>query len=165
MRVFGIIVLGLIVWTSCKQTPKVAYADSQLLFESFTLTEELTTQLEAKKMASKISLDSLKIELVELKKKIEEVEVPTEEAIKKHQLLYNELVTKEKAFNEAHERLAEQYDEQIMKQLNGYIKAYSEEQELDLLLGAGNGNLLYAKNGMDVTPALITYSNTKYKGK
>lgn len=165
IRVFGFILLVAIVFTSCGDSPKVAYANSKQLFDGFDLTEELTTKLEAKKMASQLSLDSLKIELVALKKEIEGVEEPGGALVKKHQLLYTELVSKEKSFSEAHERLAEQYDEQIMKQLNEYIKAYSKEQEYDLLLGSGNSNLLYAKEGMDVTQAILTYSNLKYQGK
>lgn len=141
MRRFGFILLVVLVLTGCGDSPKIAYANSKQLFDGFDLTEELTTKLEAKKMASQLSLDSLKIELVELNKEIEGAEVPNEILIKKHQLLYKELVSKEKAFFEAHERLAQQYDEQIMKQLNEYIKSYSKEQEFDLLLGSGNSNL------------------------
>ncbi len=165
MRLLGIILLGVVFLSSCGKAPKIAYANNKELFDGFELTKELTAKLEEKKIASQLVLDSLKLELVSLKKQIESLEEPDAAMLKQHQLLYNEYLTKETSFSESHEQLAIQYDEQIMKQLNEYIKLYGEEQELDLLLGAGDGNLLYAPKGIDVTQGLINYSNSKYQGK
>ena len=165
MKIVGVILFIVVLLSSCGDSVKVAYANNNELFESFELTIELTKKLEGKKIASQLTLDSLKFELIELKKKIEVGETPNEGLMKNHQLLYNELLTKEKVFASSNEQLAEQYDEQIMKQLNEYIKNYAKEEHINVLLGSGDGNLLYAEEEMDVTKDLIKYSNLKYSGK
>jgi outer membrane protein len=165
MKLVGIFLFTVVFLSSCGDSIKVAYANNNQLFNGFELKIELTKKLEVKKVASQLTLDSIKFELVELKKKIEITEVPNEGLIKNHQLLYNEYLTKEKSFIRSNEQLAQQYDEQIMKQLNEYIKNYAKEQHINVLLGVGDGNLLYAEDNMDITDDLIKYSNLKYNGK
>lgn len=165
IKITGIVFLIVLSLFSCGDSVKVAYANNKQLFNGFELTIELTKKLEVKKVASQLTLDSIKFELVELKKKIEFTETPNESLIKNHQLLYNEYLTKEKSFMSSNEELAQQYDEQIMKQLNEHIKNYAKDQKISVLLGSGDGNLLYAEEGMNVTDDLIKYSNLKYSGK
>ena len=115
MKLVGIFLFIVVALSSCGDSIKVAYAYNNQLFNGFELKIELTKKLEAKKVTSQLTLDSIKFELIELKKKIEITETPNEDLIKNHQLLYNEYLTKEKSFMSSNEQLAQQYDEQIMK--------------------------------------------------
>jgi len=49
--------------------------------------------------------------------------------------------------------------------LNQYIKEYGESKQYKVVLGTqGNGNVMYAQKGIDITAEVLIYSNEKYEG-
>jgi outer membrane protein len=86
--------------------------------------------------------------------------------IKLFQIRKQDYLSKEKQFDEDDQRLAEQYSQQIWKQINQYVSDYGKENNFSFIYGAsGNGAIMYAQDKYDVTIELTSYINEKYKGE
>ena len=54
----------------------------------------------------------------------------------------------------------------IVNQFNTYVEKYAKDEGYDVVLGATlSGNILYAKDAIDITPQLIEGLNDTYKSK
>jgi outer membrane protein len=63
-------------------------------------------------------------------------------------------------------KIKNEYQEQIWKQLNQYIREYGEQNGYSFIHGAmGNGNLMYAAESKDLTKDILAFCNKRYAGK
>lgn len=148
-----------------KKETHIAYVDNMKLFNEFVLKKELENDLKKKEIVWKAQLDSMRIQINLLGKRIE-AEKLSKEAIEQFEFTRQQYLAKEQQFTEDNEKTAKQFNEQIWKQLNNYVKVFAKENEYDLVLGtSGEGNLMYAHEQLDVTDAAIAFVNQKYKGK
>ena len=91
------------------------------------------------------------------------------EVVDKH----HEIIDLEKVFNTMKQRTNNKLDsirftlkEPIYKDVNQYIKNYSEENGYDYVLGnLGNGNIMYGNNIYDITLEVIDGINVAYNKK
>lgn len=149
---------------SFKNTKKVGYITTLKVFEEFKLKKELESEFKKVQIARQTYLDSLKLNLQSLGMRLEknhdnETIVRFDEAKKMY-------LMKERQFTEENENVYNSYTEQIWKQLNQYMEDYGKENKYDYLFGAsGQGNIMYASEGEDVTKEIIEYVNNKYVGK
>lgn len=61
--------------------------------------------------------------------------------------------------------LTGKYDEQILNQLNQYVKDYAKEEGYDIIYSAdGSGAIMAASDDMDITDKIVAYLNERYKG-
>lgn len=78
----------------------------------------------------------------------------------------NYILRKKKSFEEDNEKMVKQYDENIIKQLNQYVKDYGEKNKYQFIYGAdGSGNLMYADSTYDLTKKIIEYVNERFNGE
>ncbi|HYG53227.1 MAG TPA: OmpH family outer membrane protein, partial [Flavobacteriales bacterium] len=71
-----------------------------------------------------------------------------------------------KVYDEENQKVNADYDAQIIKQMNIYIKEYGDANGYDMIFGSlGNGTVMQAQASMDVTEPVIKYINKKYAGK
>ncbi len=145
------------------QEKKVAYIQNAQVYTSFEMTKELDAQLEQYVTSKSAVLDSLELRLQFLAKSIEQTN--DESQMQQFVELKQQFNYLEEDFYKGHEQLRAEYHEQITTQMNEYIKSFGEEGQYDYLFGAnGNGNLMYASEGEDVTAEVIAFINEKYKG-
>lgn len=145
---------------------KIAYIDSMKLYNEYAGKKELEKKYEDQKSRKQAYLDSLFLDLQYIEKNMAEVAKPTVEQLDKY-------ATKKRVFNQLTENferdnkeLEAKYLDVIWQNLNQYIKDYSKSKKYDYVLGAnGTGNLMYAKEGNDITKEIIEYANQKYAGK
>ena len=63
-------------------------------------------------------------------------------------------------------RMDKEYFSTVWTHLDEYIKVYGEESKYKIIFGVkGEGNIVYAKQGMDLTDDVIEFVNRKYEGK
>ena len=130
---------------------KIGFVKLNRLYDGFTYKQELEKELERVQRLRTAQLDSLKLGL----------ERDSEGFRTKREDFYRI----QERYSEEQQVLVREYDQKIWKQLNQYISDYGKAEGFDLLLGAdGNGTLMYAEEGMDVTEALSTYVNKRYQG-
>lgn len=142
--------------TGSKQA-KAGYINNSELYHAFEFKKELEGQLKNVQSMRKSKLDSLGLLIQASQGKASQEQVIA---------LQREYMMKRDEFESDNQRLAEQYDEQVWKQLNEYIQTYGKEKGYAFIYGAsGNGSLMYADPGFDLTKELIEYSNIKFQGK
>ncbi|MBL7930625.1 MAG: OmpH family outer membrane protein [Bacteroidia bacterium] len=145
-----------------KSEKKIGYVTTAKVFDGFKLKKELEGKYKRVQIARQTFLDSLKLNIQEIALKSTSTKSENERLneLRKVYLLKEEQVNKE------NQRLYDEYNEQIWKQLNQYMADFGKENNYDYVLGAsGQGSIMYAKESNDATTAMIEYVNKKYNGK
>lgn len=79
------------------------------------------------------------------------------------ELLYKQ---KEELFYQESVELKKKYNSLIIERINQYIFEYGEKEGLFIILGAnGDGNIMYAKESIDITDEVLSYINERYEGE
>lgn len=144
---------------------KTGFIKNTDVYNAFDLKKELEIKLTQVKNQRKAILDSLVMELKMISTDLQYGKSKEEREIKKFEYKKEEYLTKQSEFEEDTERLAEQYTQQIWKQINQYVTDFGKEQDYAFIHGAsGDGSLMYAKDNFDLTEEMIIYVNLKYKG-
>jgi len=144
---------------------KTGYVLINDLYSKFELRKEYTQKFERTKNERQKILDSLAINLRILANQIQQEKMKNKERIDTYNYKREDFLQKQKTFDEDNAQLIKQYDEQILSQLNQYVKEYGERNGYDYIFGNdGNGSLMYAYESDNVTPHVLAYINTKYQG-
>ena len=155
------IVIGSVAWNEYR-SKKIAYVSTTNLYDGFTLKKELEDKYKKTQLTRQTLLDSLKF-------KIQALSIKGKDMTDEDKIRFNDLqrsyLYKEKEFNDENDLAAQQYSDQIWKQINQYVADYGKENGYDYLLGAtGQGNIMFAKEKEDITKEVLDYINKKYSG-
>lgn len=142
-----------------KNQTKVVYVNTNELFSSFKMTNEIDKEVKDIEAIRKHYLDSI----TDILKKFESgIEKPDE---KRFNYLKNDYLEKRMKYSDELSRIKQAGVEKIWKQINQFVADYGKEKDLDIILGAnGQGSLMYAKDKINITKELIDYTNLKYSG-
>jgi len=158
-------VIGGIYWTISSEKRSIAYVDNMRLFNEFALKKELEKDLNRLENTSKSQLDSMRIQIELLARKIE-TEKTSRETQERFEFTRQQYLAKEEQLRLNNENSAKRFNEQIWNQLNAYVKEFAKNNNYQIVLGtSGDGNIMYAAEELDVTEKAIAYVNQKYKGK
>lgn len=144
--------------------PKIGYVVIQEVFNDFELKKELQKKLENVKNYRQKIVDSLRIDLTILSKKVQtNTATPVEnDLFERKKLEYNQ---KLQIFEEDNTVLTKQYDQEIITQLNQYIKDYGKKNDFDLIQGNNSdGTLMYGKEEFNLTKQVSAFINERYTG-
>jgi outer membrane protein len=145
----------------CKE--KYGYIDLNTVYTEFTLSKKLEKERDLVVNSRQGILDSLKLQLNQLSKQFQ-FKVDSNQ-IQFFNQKREEYYYKEQQFIEDNQSLLMKHDEQIMKQLNVYIKDYGKEKGYKFIFGAtGNGTLMYAEEDANISKDVLSYVNEKYEG-
>jgi outer membrane protein len=146
--------------------PQTAYVNINLLYNSFSLKDELEKKLTKTQKEREKILDSLEVELKVLSKKIQLENQKNAQDINAFLLKKENFSLKEQQFNEDGEAQAEEYKTQIWKRLKQYVNEYGKKKGYDFILGMDEGyTLLYSDEGKNITEEVKSYVNERYSGK
>ncbi len=150
-----------------QRSKKTAWVDLPRLFNEFEYKKELEKNFVKSEEARKKITDSLELELQLIYKGFEnqkENEIsPGKKA--EFQVKRENYLRKKEQYNQDNAQMKSEFNAQIYKQLNQYVKDYGKENDLAVVLGAeGSGIVLYGNEENDLTEILIGYVNDKYKG-
>lgn len=147
------------------QTPKIGYIDLVKVYNEFDLKKEKEKDLKQIETGQNKVLDSLKLNLELIKRNY--ISTGGNDTLKNDYIMYlKNYETKSNEFEIIKDKLVQDFDDAIWKQLNQYIKDYSKEKGYDLMLGAnGSGAVMYANPAYEISDDVIKYTNEKYNGK
>lgn len=136
----------------------IRYINTASLYSSFTLTKQLLADFSSKAKGEENTIDSLLVRLNYFQK---------DEAHKKEYLqLQQELSNKQVIYRKWAEASAREIEQVVWKQLNQYLRNYGKAHAYSIILGTqGNGNILYTKEGLEITEDVIKFVNQQYEGR
>lgn len=144
----------------------IAYINTAEVYNEFTLKKELETKLNDVQTRRKTILDSMKISLQGLTMRMEQQTKLSEKEMNEFNQIRQQYMRTEQEFDEDNQALANQYSEQIWKQLNQYISDFGKEHNYKYILGTnGEGVVMYADESENITSQVKEYVNSRYGGK
>lgn len=160
----GIVSVALL-YSYTPSAEKTAFIDINKIFSEFTLKKELEMQLTKVKDARKTVIDSLELELKLLSKQIQTEQQKNSKNIVLFEIKKEEYLQKKQQFDSDLDAISKQYDNQIITQMNQYVKDYGNKHGYTYIFGAdGSGFLMYSKEQKDITEDVKKYINNRYKG-
>lgn len=161
--VIPVLLIGLGAYWLKQNSKKIGYVNNSFIYDGFKLKKELETKYNNVQLARQNLLDSIKfkIQYISLKGKL---------ISENDRIIINDLqrsyLTKEKEFNRDNQLTADEYSNQIWKQINQFISDYGKENNFDYILGAtGQGNIMYSDEKNDISKDVLNYINNKYAGE
>lgn len=149
---------------------EMVYVDSNKLLENYPGMQAARQEFKQKAAVWQSNIDTLKSELdAEIKKH----EAEKARMSKKEKTLSEELIqTKRKQFVDYQKGIQQksqqedyQMTEQILSEVNLFIEEYAKQKGYEIILGANNsGNIVYAKDHIDITEELQKALNDRYQG-
>ena len=163
----GILILNtlgiLVIAYFCFIKQNQVYIDNISVFKQFDLTKEL------EKKKEEILTKRVQI-LVGMENKLDDIRVKIESnandklLLKEYSDLSNEYVSIKKDFEQENLQISTKFDNEIWTQLNQYIKDYGIQNNYILIFGvSGQGNIMYANDGLDATEAASTHGRGAYR--
>jgi outer membrane protein len=163
-----ILLAGIIAWQLYQYFTryKTGYVVISEVYSGFEMKKEMEKEYLATKNARDKILDSLELKIKLIQSKVEGKTIIKETDTAGYQDLITEYVLKDKTFDEDNTALSEKYDEQIITQLNQYVKDYGEAYHYTYIFGTGgNGTLMFADENENITEDVTKYINEKYNGE
>lgn len=143
---------------------KNAWVDVKKIYNDFSLKQELEKKYKQVETERKNILDSLELDLNIMARELNKIKL-SDAQIKEFELQKERYLYKKQQFTQENEQTQQTYNEQILTQLNQYVKDYCKTKDYDFVFGAdGNGSLMYSKETKEITAEVIVYINNKYKG-
>jgi outer membrane protein len=166
LNALSIFIIAFVMFLYNKSTEKkIAYVKTTELYDGFQMKKELETKYVNVEKARKNILDSLELELKLMSKKLDSQAKPEERLVNEFEGKKENYFMKKKQWEEDNTAMANQYTQQIMKQINQYVDAYGKEKHYTYILGAdGSGVILQADESLNLTQDILKYINLKYKG-
>ncbi|MCI5055974.1 MAG: OmpH family outer membrane protein [Flavobacteriales bacterium] len=157
-----VMLLAYVIYDRTTQ-PKYAYIDIEMVFNEFNLQKELSLKFDAFKNSAQNEMDSLEAIAQSIYARIQQ---DPSDQLKKDFNYSREVYLKTKAEKEQKiEELTEQYDQQIINQINQYVEDFGKENNYTMILGTnGNGTVMYSDSSKNITKKVIQYLNNKYDG-
>lgn len=162
-----IFIISAVTFYSCGANKNsVGVVDLPSLYSSFDYQKELNSEFEKMKENVNLTKDSLTRSIQSFEKSLLSSE-DYSEADKNiyFERTYTEYLNEQNYLDYQLDSIANDFSAKVWKQLNSYLAEYGEENEYDVIIGMqGNGNVMYAKEGVNITEDVITYANSKYNG-
>ena len=160
----GIITYLVLTALSTDSNGKEVYVVTGELHQNFDYQKELneeyllfksTKEEEVKKFAESLNMLKVKIESQDY----------SEQELYDYQVGLNRLQIAQQDLNQELTNLNGEYNAKIWEKLNVFVKSYGNENDCSIIFGAdGDGNIMYAKDMLNVTEEVTIYCNQKYKG-
>ncbi|MEM6720936.1 MAG: OmpH family outer membrane protein [Bacteroidota bacterium] len=154
-----------------KSSNELVYVDVNKLLEGYKRTEVVRKDLQEKTTLLKTNIDSLVADFQNQLKLYEKDRVAMSE---KEQKLQEELLSgKQQQINSYRQSVQKQFQQEdqkatqtVINDINDYVNEYGKKHGYRIIFGAGgNGNIMYAENGTDLTEAVLEGLNTEFESK
>tara|TARA_R110002072_G_scaffold287464_4_gene453159 strand:+ start:31407 stop:31910 length:504 start_codon:yes stop_codon:yes gene_type:complete len=143
-----------LIFNNGEKNKNTVYIDNVLLFSGFNMTNDIKSTYENELKKQKSIVDSLLIDLQQ-----------SEEGTIKEDLQLR-FVSENNKLKEMNDYFMNDLSGQVWERLNSYIQEFGELNDYSIILGTqGAGNLMYAKDDMNITKELLEFVNKKYEGE
>ena len=160
-----VLVIGAVIMSimAINSSNKLAYANTLQVYEKFDYKVELESEFEKFHASHKVILDSLKFKFNLQRNAIDSTNI---EDLRKLESTRNEYMLFGAKFKEEETNLQKEYFDKIWKQLDLYSKEFCKEQGFKYVFGVkGEGNLIYADEGENITEELLNFVNQRYQNE
>lgn len=148
------------------QMPKTGYVNIHELFNQFDMKKDMINIFESEILSEKNYLDSLSLILEKQYYQIQQTEKSDKKELMKFLEMRENYYKRVDNFENRKQEKINNYDAQIINQMNQYISQYGKENNYTYIYGNdGNGSMLYVNKDYDITEDILSYINTKYAGK
>ncbi|NMH85965.1 OmpH family outer membrane protein [Flavivirga algicola] len=152
-----IITVAIINYLQINDQKDIVYIDNIKLFNGFNMTKDIKAIEETKINKQTKELDSLYSKLKSLSSQ------EKEHTMTKN--LQQQIAYKSKALQELQDNYTHNLSQNVWQRLNTYIKGYAQTHNYKIILGtSGNGNVMYAKEAINITNQILEYANKEYEG-
>lgn len=150
--------------------PAIAYVNNQRILAGYDGLKQSKAMYDKKMENWQANLDTLS---KEFKAEIASYQTEAKKMTSKEKSLKEELLRKKEQdlvnYKSALEQKAREEEAEmtsgVINQVNSFITQYGKDKGYDYILGVtDNGNILFAKEGDDITEEVLAYLNDKYKG-
>lgn len=154
-----------LLFTVFKPSAKIAWIDLPAVYKDFDYKKEMEARLIKTQEVRKGILDSMELELRLLSEEINAEGQKDKGKIRLYQFKGEQYINKKKIFEEDDYSNKARYEEQILNQLNQYVKDYGAQKGYAFIYGAdGTGTIMHADKALDITDQIKVFVNEKYKG-
>lgn len=158
--------VGWLFFAQYGQSERMAYINLEMVYNDFVLKKELEEKINKVQLTRQSILDSLKIRVQLLSKQVEDKGGRDLHALERLQYLREEFFAKERQFAEDNQAATQEYNKQILQQLNQYVQDFGKENQYRFIFGAnGEGSIMYAQDLFNITEEVKKYVNEKYAGR
>ena len=167
----NIVLLAGMGWLIVERQPKIAYVQSGYLLSNYQGFKDASLAYQQKSMQWQANIDTLTSELGVLRQKYQR-DLP-ELSSKEKELSMELIKTKEqqlKQYRLGIQQKATQEDQEmtanVVQEVNAFLKEYGERRDYQIIFGATDmGNIVYAREAIDLTEEVLAALNKKYKGE
>lgn len=169
IALLGTVILGVLHYTS-QQKVQVAYINTPKLINEYEGMKAARAAFQHKSKTWQANVDTLSSEMEHAIKTFEKdrVGMTEKEMQLSQQLLQNkrqQLMQYQQAMQQKAQEEESRLNESVMAQINSYLKTYGEDSGYEIILGATTvGNIIYAKDYLDITDEAIKGLNASYEG-
>lgn len=148
-----------------------AYVDVNVLLDGYKRTDVERTKFNEKAKKLQSNVDSL---IGNWQKQLQQYEKERSSMSKKELRLQQELLSnKQQQINSYQQAIDKQIQEEeqnttqtVINDINDFVTEYGKKNNYDIIFGAsGNGNIMYADKGTDLTQIVLQGLNADYKQK
>ena len=152
---------------SFMKLPKLGYVDSSVLLQKYPRAIEARENIKKKTEEWQKNVRTLETELSQLNQEILNKSADwnsttrklKQEAFAKKQ---NELIRYSRTVNEKAAKLEQELMLPVFNELNAYMKDFGKEHGFAMIFGTvAGGNILYAKQAIDLTEEILAYVSEK----
>jgi outer membrane protein len=124
--------------------PKTAYIIIQEVYNGFTMKQEMQKKFTQTTAARQKRIDSLQTELKYFAETLDQNKKNTDQDLQKFDQMRGFFMQQKQIADQDNKVLMQQYDSEILTQLNQYVKDFGKENHYEYILGNdGNGALMY----------------------
>jgi outer membrane protein len=146
--------------------PSDVVVNVEKVFNEFEMKKELQQKVQSIEKTQKLVLDSLDVRLNQLEdmyNSAPETEKTNIESSYQQLRAYRD--NKATVMQEELMKAAENFDDQIWNQLNGYLNDYGKSKGVNIIFGQYQNNVMYHTSEMDMTQEAIGFVNDRYQGQ
>ena len=164
LGITGIIITGILCLFYTR--PKEGYIEIAKVYNDFQLKKELDIKLKNIQQARIAILDSLEREINIMSTRLKADDGSTKVHADMIEAMKQDYLQKREQFTQDNQVMTTDYVEQIMNQLNQYIRDYGKANKYTFIHGTeGNGSIMYAEEARNISNEVLEYINQRYTGK
>lgn len=162
------VLIGILFFIYMNLQQGYVYVDAQKVVSGYKGMQDAREEFESKVMALRANLDTLK---VEAETKINEYEAKKNKISARERALMEELIESKQTQYMNYQQIVDEKIQladrelmsKVLSKVNDYVKRLGEERGYNIILAATQyGNIIYAKEDMDITDEVLKGLNEEY---
>jgi outer membrane protein len=159
----GLFAVGLLTYL---YKPKTGYIIIQEVYNGFTMKIEMEKKYLQTTVARQKRIDSLQFELKSSAEILDKNEKNSDMEIQRFEKMRSGFLKQKQEMDEDNKNLMQQFDSEILVQLNQYVKDYGTDNGYEYIHGSnGSGALMFGNESKNISKSVLEFINAKYAGR